>query len=985
MMKTAILTACLVVGTILSANITNNGAVPGAETYPVTESASRWVDSIYNVMTDDERIGQLFMIRAHSDKGEDHVREVAKFINTYHVGGLCFFQGTPEKQASLTNYYQTLSSRVPLMVSMDAEWGLGMRLKETTVSYPRQLGLGAIQDNTLIYDMGKEIARQCRRLGVHVNFAPDADINNNANNPVINTRSFGENRYNVLAKSAMYMRGMQDNNVMACAKHFPGHGDTDTDSHFDLPQVNYGMERLEEVELFPFKSLAQHGIQSMMIAHLSVPSIDATANLPTSLSRKAITELLREKMGYQGLIFTDGLEMKGVTKYFKDGEVEARAIQAGVDILLLPEDIAASFAKIKTYIQRGDIDQTQIERSVKRILHAKYRLGLMDKVRPYIDLNNLSADLNNAEAKGMKRRLTAATLTVVRNENNIFPIQDFSKKIAVLTIGAQLKTTFQKTIAPFGSNVQLYNISKTAGPEEAARMANSLVGNDLVLIALNDLSSKPKDNYGLTEATKNLVEQIRQKTKTGVIVFGNPYLLKHFDNIDNIIVAYDEDPITQELAAQGIAGVFGMNGKMPVTASPRSNYKDGVETLNLGRFTYDFPEAVGLKSTVLAKIDTIMDTVMRTGAAPGGVVFIAKDGKVVFEKAYGYHTYEKMQPVAKDDIYDLASITKVAASTLTMMKLVDEGKIDVKQPMSKYLPLLKGTNKETLTVEEIMSHHAGLYAWLKFYLQTLTTDKTGTYPSPNYYSQVQNADFSIPVTEKMFLKTGFPDSMYQQIAASNLRENKNYKYSDLGFFLIARLIKEQTGMTEDEYVQKNFYQPMGLKNISYKPWEKFSMSRIPPTEVDTYFRKQKIQGYVHDMGASMLGGVSGHAGLFSDARDLAALFQMLVNDGMYGGKQYISPKTIKQFATRYVYSTRRGVGFDMKELSASHLQNVCAGAPETTFGHTGFTGTCVWADPENKIVYVFLSNRTFPDMDNNKMNKLDYRMKIQQVIYDAMR
>jgi beta-glucosidase-like glycosyl hydrolase len=374
MMKTAILTACLVVGTILSANITNNGAVPGAETYPVTESASRWVDSIYNVMTDDERIGQLFMIRAHSDKGEDHVREVAKFINTYHVGGLCFFQGTPEKQASLTNYYQTLSSRVPLMVSMDAEWGLGMRLKETTVSYPRQLGLGAIQDNTLIYDMGKEIARQCRRLGVHVNFAPDADINNNANNPVINTRSFGENRYNVLAKSAMYMRGMQDNNVMACAKHFPGHGDTDTDSHFDLPQVNYGMERLEEVELFPFKSLAQHGIQSMMIAHLSVPSIDATANLPTSLSRKAVTELLREKMGYQGLIFTDGLEMKGVTKYFKDGEVEARAIQAGVDILLLPEDIAASFAKIKTYIERGDIDKNQIERSVKRILHAKYRL-----------------------------------------------------------------------------------------------------------------------------------------------------------------------------------------------------------------------------------------------------------------------------------------------------------------------------------------------------------------------------------------------------------------------------------------------------------------------------------------------------------------------------------------------------------------------------------------------------------------------------------
>ena len=291
---------------------------------PPNAERDAWVETMFNNMTEDQRIAQLFMIRAHSNKGPDHIEKVTKLVRDYQVGGLCFFQGTPEKQAELTNKYQQLS-KVPLMISMDAEWGLGMRLKSSTISFPHNLTLGAIQNNNLIYDMGQEVARQCRRLGVHVNFAPVVDINNNKDNPVINYRSFGEDRYNVSAKSFMYMKGMQDGNLMACAKHFPGHGDTNVDSHFDLPIINHDMPRLDSIEMFPFRLLAEHGMQSMMIAHLHVPAIDATANRPTTLSPKAVTNILKEDIGFDGLIFTDGLGMKGVTKHYRAGEVEAKA------------------------------------------------------------------------------------------------------------------------------------------------------------------------------------------------------------------------------------------------------------------------------------------------------------------------------------------------------------------------------------------------------------------------------------------------------------------------------------------------------------------------------------------------------------------------------------------------------------------------------------------------------------------------------------
>ncbi len=980
-----ILVPCLAIFSVSATNSEKVPAAPGAATYPISKPERVWVDSVYNTMSKNERLGQLIMLRAHSDKGAVYEEDVARLIRTYKVGGLCFFQGTPEKQATLTNYYQSLSGKLPLMISMDAEWGLGMRLKETTISFPYQMMLGAIQNNNLIYDMGKEIARQFRRIGMHINFAPSIDVNNNPNNPVINFRSFGENRYNVTAKGIMYMRGLQENGVMACAKHFPGHGDTNVDSHEELPLLPQSRERLDSLELFPFRVISQFGVQSMMIAHMAVPALDATANLPTSLSPKAVTDLLRNDIGYQGLLFTDGLEMKGVTKYYKNGEVEARALAAGNDVLLLPESVPNALAKIQEYVNDKKLDTVQIERSVKRVLLAKYRLGLRGPQAP-IDLNNLSADLNSPEAIGLKRKLISEGLTTVRNESSLIPLKELQgKKIATLAVGNPVRTIFQSALDRY-AKMEHYNIGKNSTAAENENLYNILSSKDVVIVSIHDMSQKAKNNFGLSQNEIDLINNLAVRQKNVILtVFGNPYSLRYFDTVDNVLECYDEDIHTQDLAAQAIMGVIPTKGKLPITASPRSKFGCGDMTMSTGRMGYDIPETVGMASVTLNRIDTVVQRLIDVKAAPGCVVLVAKDGKIIFNKAYGYQTYDKLQATTTDDIFDLASVTKVAATTMSMMKLQSEDKINVKQTLGANLPLVLGSNKETIVIEDIMAHQAGLLPWLKFYEATLAKDDTGKpCPSPEFYRNDMSADFPIPVANRLFLKKGYDEEVYKQIINSELRANREYKYSDLGMYLLARTIKEKTGSTIDEYVQKNLYEPMGLSTLTYNPLQKFPLYRIAPTEVDNYFRRTTVQGTVHDMGAAMLGGVSGHAGLFGSARDLATLFQMVLNGGSYAGQRYINEDVIKYFTTRYRTSTRRGVGFDMKELDPSKTATVSQYASANTFGHTGFTGTCVWADPDKKLVYVFLSNRTFPNMENNKLNSMDFRIKIQDIIYQAL-
>lgn len=945
-------------------------------------SEQMWVDSVFNSLTPDERIGQLFMVRAYSKADNADVAKISKLVKDQKIGGICFFQGDPERQAKLVNQYQA-AAKTPLMIAIDGEWGLGMRFKEDAISFPRQIMLGAIKDNNLIEQMGGMIADHCKRIGINVNFAPVVDINNNPKNPVINDRSFGEDKYNVASKSYAYMKGLQDNGVIACSKHFPGHGDTDVDSHYDLPVIYHSMDRINDLELFPFRALINQGIESMMVAHLHIPSIDDRENRATTLSEKAVTGILRNQLGFEGLIFTDALDMKGVAKHFETGVVDAEALKAGNDVLLLSEDVPKAIKAINSYIQKNLIPQVQVDASVKRILRAKHRLDLHK--RESIPLKGIDKDINDDRALGLKARLIEEAITLVMDPKDLVPIaKTADKKVLSIAVGSKGKNVFQERLNSYADVVskQLsWNISDAVGEsitEEANRYNH-------VIISLHGMSKSASKNFGVNKSIIRLINNLEANTNVVTVIFGNPYSLTMFDEVNtSILLAYEDDDLVRDITAQSLFGVNAIRGSLPVTASPKYIYSMGIERPSLGRMGYSIPERVGLDGEVLNGIDVVVDDMLKKKAAPGCQVLVAKNGKIVFQKAYGYHKYDGKQKVKEDDIYDVASLTKVLSGTLAVMKLVDEGKMSLDATVSRYIPEADTSNKANVIIKDMMAHHARLKPWIPFYSNTLTKSKRYPKPDPIYYSKNLSADFSIPVAKDLFLRNDYRDTMWSIILGSELRDSDSYRYSDLGFYMVYKSVENLTGMTFDQFLNKQFYAPLELSNIGFNPLNKFDKRRIVPSERDQYFRYQDLQGYVHDMGAAMLGGVSGHAGLFASSFDVAVIMQMLLNGGEYAGVRYLNQETINKFTKRHPKSTRRGIGFDMKQLDSSKTMNMSELASERAFGHIGFTGTATFADPEHDIIYVFLSNRTYPTMKNNKLNRNDYRPKIQSLIYEAM-
>lgn len=952
-------------------------------------SETAWVDSVYRSLDEMQRLGQLFMIRANSkyDAGEEAA--VSHLIQNYYVGGICFFQGSPEHQLELTNRYQNFA-KVPLFISIDAEWGLNMRLKGSTIAYPKQLMLGAIQDNALIYRFGQTVAAECKRLGIHINYAPVADVNSNPSNPIINERSFGEDKHNVAAKCFQYMLGMQDNGVMACAKHFPGHGDTDMDSHHTLPLITKDMASLSSMELLPFRVLSQQGIASLMVGHLQVPAIDNAANTPTSLSKNAIRQLLRNEIGFDGLIFTDGMDMKGVKKYYANGEAEAKALEAGCDMICLPESVPTAIAYVKNYIAEGKITEQDIEASVKRILKAKYRYGL--HTPQYLDPLNVRNDINSNEAIELKRELIKNALTLVRDEPKILPFKSYNAdEMATLSLGSTRLTPFQYMLNNYGLFNQ-FNVSKEMSEAKKKEMLNYFGKKKTVIVSIHGMKHAARQEFGITDDEKDFIRDLCEVTNVVLIVFGNPYSLKYFTTAKTVLECYDEDKMTQELAAQGLFGIFDFKGKLPITACDNAKCGMGyfIPKLKTKRLEWhtDYPEAVGMSSAVLAKIDGIANQAIESGAAPSCQILIAKEGQVVYHKAFGHTTYKKDQEATTSDIYDLASITKCAATTLCLMKLYEQGKLDLNEKMSTYLPYLAETNKANILVKDVLIHQAGLQAWVPFYKNTLETVTVKgvkqTLPSSKIYASVPDEKFSVEVAKNLYMRYDYLDSMRQTLLETPLKSNKSYLYSDLGLILFTDIIKTLTGKTLDEYATEQFYTPLSMGHTLFRPLRRFNENDIMPTERDNYFRKQEIRGYVHDMAAAMMGGVSGHAGLFSTTSDLAVLLQMLLNGGEYNGVRYLKPETIALFTQRQGGSTRRGYGWEMKELDTQKKMNMSPSANYKVYGHTGFTGNAFYADPVNQLIYIFLSNRTYPSADNNKLINGDYRPRIQSVMYEAV-
>ncbi len=936
----------------------------------------KWVDSLFNKLTDEQRIAQLFMVAAYSNRDDKHKEEINTLIREYGIGGLIFFQGTPTKQAQLTNEYQALS-KVPLLIAIDGEWGLAMRL-DSTIAYPHQLALGAIPDTKLITEMGKDIARQCKRIGIHINFAPDADVNVNPNNPVINDRSFGEDKLNVSLKSLAYMEGMQSEGVMACAKHFPGHGDTDSDSHLTLPVIKHDRARLDAVELYPFKVLINNGVQSVMAAHIHVPSLDSTPNLAASLSPKITTDLLKKELGFQGIVFSDALNMKGVSGFYKPGEVDLKAFQAGNDVLLFAEDIPRAVQLFSDALKDTVITKEDLYKSVKKILTAKFEAGL-NKYRP-IELKNLTANLNQPASLWLRQRLFEEAMTLVKNKGNLIPFQKLdSLTFASVSVGAKAQTPFQDMLGNYAP-VEHFQIRKDAPAEEFAQLQKVLATYKVVIVGVQDMSRQASKNFGITEATRNFMNALSQKSKVATVVFGNPYSLKNFETADWLLMAYEEQAAAQQVAAQILFGGIAAKGQLPVTASAQYPAGVGLSTPAPSRLKYSFPEDAGIASKYLKAIDSIVLASIADKAMPGCQVLVAKDGRVIYKKAFGNFTYDKATPVKTTDLYDIASITKIAATTLSLMRLYDDRKFQLNRMLSDYLPGLDSSELKNLVMKDILLHQAGLKSWIPFYQSTLVDSVY-----KKYYLNEKKDSYVLEVAKNFYMRYDAVDSLYKQIYKSKLNAKKDYLYSDLGFYLFRLIVEKLTEEKFEQFTAETFYKPLGLTTMTFKPLEKFSADRIVPTEEDKTFRKQLLQGYVHDPGAAMLGGVSGHAGLFSDANDLAILMQMLLNRGEYAGVRYFTPTTVSLFTRKQEDKNRRGLGFDKPEIDLYKPRSTANDASPRTFGHSGFTGTCVWADPDYNLIYVFLSNRVNPSADNQKLIKNNVRTQIHQAIYDAMK
>lgn len=955
---------------------------PDPTELPAAEE-QQWVDSVFRTLTPEQRIAQLIFVRAYSDYNAAHMAEVKKLITEKHVGGLVFFQGSPVRQAELTNMYQGLT-KVPLFISIDGEWGLGMRL-DSVLDFPRQLTMGAIRDSTLIYAVGKAIGRQCKRIGIQINFAPVVDINNNPDNPVINDRSFGEDKYRVAHWGIQYMKGLQSEGVIACAKHFPGHGDTNTDSHKALPVINKSLDELRELELFPFREMSRAGVASMMVGHLEIPAIDARPHRPTSLSHKAITGILRDEIGFRGLVFTDALEMKGVSDYFKNGKAGVEALRAGDDILLLPENTDDCIRQIKQAIAAHTISWSTVNNRVKKVLHAKYHTGLADW-QP-VNTDHLTEDLNT-ETLALTREIYRQAVTALNNENHLLPFRaKDSSRIAFLGMGGGDFSALLTTIRQYHT-IDSYAFKTGGTAKDAASMAAQLKQQyDKLIIGVGNYHRYPANSFGISTTELQLIDQLQQEMPTATLAFGNPYAIKHFCHGPAIVAAYEDDSLMQHITGDMIFGAFDPRGKLPVTICPEFPSHTGLTSFSYQRayLPYVNPQQVGVDPSRLYKVDSIARNAIANKAFPGCVVLAMKDGKIFYHKAFGNLTYDKKIPVSPNTIFDMASCTKICATTMACMRLYDEGKLKLDGTLGDYLPWMRGSDKAGLTIKDVMMHQAGFIPDVP-YLDIMLTDKV--HPDPRIFHTIRDSTYSVRVAENMYMNKSYQDTLNMEMRNSPLGPRHNYVYSDIDFELMGYVVSALAGLPLDEYVKRTFYDKIGMNATGFLPRERYPLNRIAPTECEKVFRLQCLHGDVHDPRAAIFGGVAGHAGLFADAYDLAALMQMMLNGGSFDHVKYIKPSTIQLFTSYQSDISRRGIGFDKpaKDQSVFHRYPYpCKYASPETFGHTGYTGTCIWVDPKYHLVYIFLSNRVYPDGGANlKLSRMEVRGKIQDSFYEAL-
>lgn len=965
------------------------------------EECRQWVDSVMQRMSLKERIGQLFIYTIAPQLNKPNTDLLRKVVQEYKVGGLLFSGGLLENQVKLTNQAQEMAG-VPLLITFDGEWGLAMRLRGTP-SFPRNRVLGCIRDNGLLYEYGREVARQCREIGVQVNFAPVADVNINPDNPVINTRSFGEDPVEVARKVVAYSRGLESGRILSVSKHFPGHGDTDVDSHKALPVLPFTRERLDSVELYPFRRAIRAGLGGIMVGHLEVPAWEPQAGLPSSLSRRIVTDLLKEELGFKGLVFTDALAMRGVSG---QGHLCLQALKAGDDLLLVPRSLEGELEAVRAAVRSGELPEAEINRRCRKVLMYKYALGLSKK--PHIRLSGLESRLNTPHTRTLMRQLKQAAITVVdEGERPLLPLDLSSRRVAVLQVGeGDVLSPFRTELS---RSVRTDFFRLTTGMTESAlqTLQKKLSAYERVLVCFSDRRLK---NYR-TFFTRYLPEV----PLVYLLFVSDQQVPRDFGPApDALLLAHSAETEIQHRVAAILTGQAGADGRLSAAVGRWFRVGEG-KTLEVpSQQPYRSLNDLGVDADRLSVIDRIAEEGIEEGAYPGCQIAVWKDGYEVYNKAFGTHcgvsrTGGDSIPVTLDDVYDIASMTKTSATLLAVMKLYDRGRLSLTDRVSDYLPFLLDTDKRDITVRQLLLHESGLPSTILFYRDAIDEDsyegalfrgtqdaghsaRIGgkTWANPDFRfregltSAVRTDSCTWQVADSLWLNPRFKQTCLQQIADAPLL-SRRYRYSCVGFILLQQLVEARAGMPMDEFLDREFYRPMGLTHTCYRPLERLPRRIIIPSSVDPFLRKDTLQGFVHDESAAFLGGVSGNAGLFSNAHEQALLYQMLLNGGELNGRRYLSPETCRVFTTTLSRTSRRGLGFDKPDRRNPRRSPCCEEAPASVYGHTGFTGTCAWVDPDNHLVYIFLSNRIFPEVWNNKLSRLDIRTRIQQAVYKALK
>ena len=944
----------------------------------------QWVDSVFNTLTLNQRIAQLFMPIVNPGAGQQTLALINTVMGKYKMGGILLSEGTIDQYATAINAARKASSVAP-MIAIDGEWGLSMRVKKTP-RFPHNMGLGAISDNNLLYEYGREVGREMKLLGIDINFAPVIDVNVNPSNPVIGYRSFGENPQRVAEAGAAYAAGLESTGVMSCGKHFPGHGDTNVDSHKALPTIDHSKETIEQVDLIPFERYMQDG-SAIMTAHLNVPALDDSGT-PASLSKKITTDLLRNKLGFKGLIFTDALGMKGATTA---GNVSVEALLAGADVLEGMLHPGADLQAVEAAVKAGKISENEINERCRKVLAYKYAMGLAKTIP--VNVKGLSEMISSPQAEAVNQALANASITLLRDKNNLVPVGNLEKtSIAVVNIGKPGEE-FSRICRKYSSDVSFYQMNSNV-----AKIKN----HDVVIAAV----------YSDSQAARAYLSQLRNIPGLIEVFFINPYKMAKFEQSltdrGALMLAYDNTPQTQSAAAQAVFGGINIDGHLPVTLNGIAKIGDGI-TREKSRLGYTSPLAEGMKPELSFKIDSMINDAISRNAFPGCQILVARNGNVVIDKSYGKQSMGGTVPVTDETLYDLASVSKATGTLPGVMKAYDLGLFDLDARASKYIPGLVGSNKEDVTVRQLLYHESGIQPSLNlFYIMM----DTATYTDPlisgkptatnsikiqrgaygnntakirrDITSPVKTDRFPILAGRDVYVDKESYDTIMGRIYSSPLRKNKNYAYSCLNFCLLMDLEQHVTGQNHDKWVHDSIFAPMGAGLVGYRPLERFTVNDIAATENDTYLRRQTICGYVHDELADFSGGVQGNAGLFSNAGDLAKLCQMWLNGGKYGDKQILSEETVKLFTTDKSPTCRRGLGFDKPDKENDDNSPTCSEATAATFGHLGFTGTVFWVDPDNDLVFIFLNNRVNPTRDNDAFNKLNLRPALFSEVYKSI-